>query len=111
MPHFALFLQGFHLVPGAQIGGFTLQQAYGHEETMKRYRSYEYPIVLEFQTNGGGTPDALLQAVRSIPPRVIHTSYGTPYECSLTQPHVVKTSGPTLQVHVLGQCKRAARSA
>ena len=87
MPGPEEFLEGFGLIKGKKIAGYTLTSATATHESIKRYQEYRYNITLTFRNNGSGTYENLYL---SLHPYLVleHTIYGirNPYRCIIDEP-------------------------
>lgn len=88
MPTPSQLLQGFGLVPGANIGGFTIFYAYATHTTIIRNKEYTYNITLKIiptTSSDINQPYIYLHGLAS-ESRIIYSSYGNPYSCRLHEP-------------------------
>lgn len=110
MPHFDKFIHGFGLTYGLTLGDYRLTSVEGSEQSVKRYREYKYPITLTFTkiTSKPGNTLNLLTDLRAqiSKSRVIYTSYGNPYQCTIENPHIESLSGNKVVITMLGHAHR-----
>lgn len=110
MPGLTQFLRGFGIHQGLQLAGYILDHVEGNENTVVRYREYEYPIQLFFSPQSAqANPQMLLNQLSQFVSgtRTINSSYGNPYECNFGQLQVtqVTPAGVTV-IETLGHSYR-----
>jgi hypothetical protein len=93
MPEPELFLSGFGVRKGMNMNGYSLDNIVISHNAIKRYNEYEYPIKLDFNWVGTGTPknknmqqlyNNFVSSVSNV--RVIRTPSNRPYECTFFWP-------------------------
>jgi hypothetical protein len=95
MPGFNQFIHGFGLHQGVQLAGYTLQNIQGGEHTIKRNHEYEYDIQLTWIPHMQSNPQMLLSQFNqeTSGSRIIHSSYGNPYQCDIGLPQITQITG------------------
>lgn len=110
MPGLSQFLHGFRIQQGLQLAGYILQNIQGDEHQVVRYHEYEYPIRLVFTPQYSQANSQMLlaqfnQAVLGT--RIIHSSYGNPYECNFGNPQITQISANgTVVIETMGHSYR-----
>jgi hypothetical protein len=87
MPAAQEFLNGFGLVEGKKLAGYTLTAAEATELSVKRYQEYHYDITLAFRNDGYGTYENLYYSLHPYL-TLEHIIYGVknPYRCIIDEP-------------------------
>ena len=106
MPNPANFLKGFNLYQGLVIAGFTLIDVQIQHVVIKAYNEYKYPITMTFR--GTSTPSSVLTAFDRIAAggRVVYTSYGNPYDCTLGDFEITQVGQGSIVVTAMGHAVR-----
>lgn len=117
MPSAKKYLAGFGVHEGLRFGPYVLTNIEIEHVPIRRYREYEYPTALTFQSEGStrGDARALAAAVMrqfAAEPRTIYTSYGNPYRCDFqwpigSPPGISSVGdGSTVVLHFTGHSQR-----
>ena len=107
MPEPELYLKGYNLQKGMTLSGYKLIDIDIKHSTVKRYREYNYPIVMRWE-NIGGNIDTFIHNLDSHvkTDRVINSAYGNPYSCNFGHlQHHYEENG-ILTVNSIGYCHR-----
>jgi hypothetical protein len=81
MPEPELFARGFNLVVGSTIAGHVIDDVRIQEHAKVRYHDYVYTCSV--QVRNVSDPDPVRRELNSLTPRIIHSSHGTPYMCTV----------------------------
>jgi hypothetical protein len=81
MPEPDLFARGFSIQEGATLAGHRITESSIQENAVVRYHHYVY--VCRLFIDSLSDPNSVINALNSMAPRIVHSSHGTPYSCSV----------------------------
>lgn len=108
MPDPSAFKQAFQLIAGHKLGSAKIENVHCGHECLKRFRHYTFP--LELQVTAAGA-DSALRALKAMRKRIVLSAYGSPYECKLKNPHLVRGGeNESATITALGDAVRVKKS-
>lgn len=113
MPQQGLYLAGFGVYTGMEIGGYKISNLNCGHETISRYHKYEYPCEITFKkSQQTATPEVLLKQFSDYVSGVkyIDSEYGNPYRCEFGTPKITRQDGDTVVIQSRGKSTRVSRS-
>jgi len=98
--------RGFDLISGQKIGRYEILSCdMGHEER-KKYQIYEYPCEVTLKASDVKKAEKSWARHIGTRSRIIHSEYGSPYECWFEPPMLKKIADDTVVVKTKGIANR-----
>ena len=112
MPKAPRYIKGFGLSRGMIVGAHKLTEITVGHDTIKRFRTYEYPTVMIFDpTVTDPAVELLVNELLKLlqEPKIIDSEYGNPYLCYFGELHVELLSDDRVKISSVGKCNRVFR--
>ena len=113
MPEPDLYLQGFKIQQGMVLANHILDNIDLKHSTVKRYKEYNYPIVMKWRKlNNSSSNESLVNQLDDLvrDDRVINSRYVNPYSCHFGHLDHHYQEGDNLIINGINVCQKVVKS-